>query len=152
MLAVGLKALEDAEHFLGWLTVSAIRHQFGVTQDGVEWRAQLVAHIGEKLRLVLARDFELPALVLNFVKQPHVLDCNRSLVGKGRNQFDLLIGEGSYFRARQSQNADRDALAQHWDAESCAKVAQSRRFNEGVFRICLYVRNMNDATFDQRAS
>jgi integrase len=31
--------------------VSAVRHQFGVTEDGVERRAQLMAHIGEKLRL-----------------------------------------------------------------------------------------------------
>src|SRR6516162_5611651 len=45
---VGLKALEDAQHFLGWLTISAVRHQFGIAQDGVEWRAQLVAHIGEE--------------------------------------------------------------------------------------------------------
>src|SRR6516165_10166124 len=52
MLAVGLKAFEYAEHLLGRLTVSAVRHQFGVTQDSVEWCAQLMAHIGEELRLV----------------------------------------------------------------------------------------------------
>src|SRR5262249_46848011 len=39
VLAVGLKAFEYAEHFLGWLTISAIRHQFRVAQDGVERRA-----------------------------------------------------------------------------------------------------------------
>src|SRR5262252_7140676 len=44
MLAVGLKALEDAGHLFRWLAVSAVRHQFGVAQDGVERRAQLVAH------------------------------------------------------------------------------------------------------------
>jgi hypothetical protein len=32
-----------------------------------------VTHIGQKLRLVLARDFELPAFVLDFVEQPRVL-------------------------------------------------------------------------------
>src|SRR5690349_20091462 len=46
VFAVGLKAFEYAEHLLGWLAVSAVRHQFGVAQDGVERRAQLVAHIG----------------------------------------------------------------------------------------------------------
>src|SRR5215831_11007737 len=30
MLAVGLKALEDAHHLFGWLPVSAVRHQFGI--------------------------------------------------------------------------------------------------------------------------
>src|SRR6516164_9071521 len=119
MPAVGLKALEDAQHLLGWFTVSAVRHQFGVAQDGVERRAQLVTHIGEKLRLVLARFFKLPALVLDFIEQTHVLDGDRGLVGEGSDQFDLLVGEWLYFRARQGQNADWNALAQHWDGELC---------------------------------
>src|SRR6516162_4817704 len=35
VLAVGLKAFEYAQHFLGWLAVSAVSHQFGIAQDGV---------------------------------------------------------------------------------------------------------------------
>jgi hypothetical protein len=68
MPAVGFKSFEYAEHLVGLLTVSAVRHQFGVAQDGVERCAQLVAHIGEELRFVLARLFKLPALVLDFVE------------------------------------------------------------------------------------
>src|SRR5262249_48864016 len=49
-------------------------HHFGQPDDGIERRAQLVAHAGDELRLVLARPFELAALVLDFVEQPHVLD------------------------------------------------------------------------------
>src|SRR5205823_13964821 len=67
-----LKALEDAQHLLGWLAVCAVRHQFGIAQDGVERRAQLMAHVGEELRLVLARLLKLPALILYFVEQPHI--------------------------------------------------------------------------------
>src|SRR5262249_2993544 len=33
----------------GGFTVCAVRHQFRVAQDGVERRAQLMAHIGEEL-------------------------------------------------------------------------------------------------------
>src|SRR6516164_5734981 len=44
VLAVRLKAFEYAKHLLRWLTVGAIRHQFGIAQDGVERRAQLMAH------------------------------------------------------------------------------------------------------------
>jgi hypothetical protein len=46
--------------------VRAVRRQFGIAQDGIERRAQLMAHIGEELRLVLAGLFKLPALVLDF--------------------------------------------------------------------------------------
>src|SRR5690348_1496195 len=96
MPAVSLKALEDAEHFLGRLAVSAIRHQFGIAEDGVERGAQLMAHIGEELRLVLARFFKLSALVLDFVEQAHVLNRDHGLIGKSLNQLNLLRRKGSW--------------------------------------------------------
>ena len=64
---------------------------------------------------MLARLFKLPALLLDFVEKSDVLDSNCRLISEGRDQFDLFIGEGLHFRARQSQDADRDALAQHGD-------------------------------------
>ena len=67
--------------------------------DGVERRAQLVAHVGEELRLVLARLRKLAALVLDFVEQPHVLDRDHRLVGEGRDQLDLLVGERPHLGA-----------------------------------------------------
>jgi len=148
--AVGLQAFEYAHHLLGWLAVSAVRHKFGVAQDSIEGRAQLMAHIGEELRFVLARLFKLPALVLDFIEQPHILNGDRGLIGKGHDQFDLLVGEWLYFRARQGEHANWDALAQHWDAECCAVISQPLCFDQGVFWISPYVGNMNDATLDQR--
>jgi hypothetical protein len=68
MPAVGLKALEYAKHLLGWLAISAVRHQFGIAQDGIERGAQLMAHIGEELRLVLACLFELATFLLDLVE------------------------------------------------------------------------------------
>ena len=96
----------------------------GDADDGVERRAQLVAHAGEELRLVLAGDFELSALLLDFGEQPRVLDRDHRLGGEGRNQFDLLVGERPHLRARQGQHADRYALAQHRHAEHGAETAQ----------------------------
>ena len=57
---------------------------------------------------MLARDFELAALVLDFLEQPHVLDGDHSLVGEGGDQLDLLVGEWLHLRPRQCHNADRD--------------------------------------------
>src|SRR5689334_14029619 len=96
MPTVGLKAFEYAEHLLRWLAVSAVGHQFGIAEDGVERRAQLMAHVGEELRLVLARFFKLPALVLDFIEQPHVFDGDHGLVGECRGQFDLSFSKGSH--------------------------------------------------------
>src|ERR1700688_3418838 len=54
MFAIALKPLEYAHRLLWQLAVDAVRHQFGITQDGVERRAQLVTHVGKELRLMLA--------------------------------------------------------------------------------------------------
>ena len=93
VLAVARDALEHGHHLLRRLAIDAVLDQLGVAQDGVERRAQLVAHVGEELRLVLARLGELAALLLDFVEQPHVLDGDRGLVGEGGHQLDLLVGE-----------------------------------------------------------
>ena len=42
---------------------------------------------------MLARDFELAALVLDFVEQADILDGNPGLVGEGLRKLDLLFGE-----------------------------------------------------------
>src|SRR6516164_8658971 len=107
MFAVSLKTFEYAQHLLGWLAISPVRHQFGITQDGIERRAQFMAHVGEKLRFVLTRLFQLPALVLNFVEETYILNRDSGLVGECRDQFDLLVGEWLHFRACQDQKADR---------------------------------------------
>src|SRR5260370_30100157 len=96
MSAVALDALQDAAHLVGRVAVDAVEDQLGVAENGVERRAQLVTHIGKKLRLVLARLRELPALVLDLAEQPHVLDGDCRLVGKGRDQIDLFVGEWSH--------------------------------------------------------
>ena len=68
VLAVGVQAIEHLTHLLGRLAIDIVENELGVAQDGVERRAQLVAHVGEELRLVLAGDFELLAFVLDFVE------------------------------------------------------------------------------------
>jgi hypothetical protein len=50
-----------------------------------------MAHIGEELRLVLARFCKLTALVLNFIEESDVLDRDNRLVGKCGRQTSLLL-------------------------------------------------------------
>src|SRR5262249_18660099 len=95
MFAVGLKPFEYAQHFLRRLTVSTIRHQFGIAEDRIKRRAQLVAHICEKMRFMHAPLPKLAALVLDFLEQPYILDGDHRLVGESLNQLDLLRGKWS---------------------------------------------------------
>ena len=86
-------ALERFDRLFGPESQGVLGHHLGETDDGVERRAQFMTYIGEELRFVLARLGELPALVLDFVEQPHILDRDHRLVGEGLDQLDLFLGE-----------------------------------------------------------
>jgi hypothetical protein len=73
---------------------------------GIERRAQLVAHIGEELRLVLAGDLELAALVLDLVEQPRILDRQHRLRGECLDQVDGVLREGAGRSPAHHQQAD----------------------------------------------
>ena len=87
-LPLRLHALQHVAHLRRRLAVDAVEDQLGVAEDGVERRAQLVAHVGEELRLVLARDLELPALLLDLAEQPRVLDRQHRLRRERLHQVD----------------------------------------------------------------
>ena len=51
-----------------------LAQHLGDADDGVKRRAQLVAHVGEELRFVLTRLGKLAAFILDFIKEPYVVD------------------------------------------------------------------------------
>jgi hypothetical protein len=85
--------------------------------------------------------------VLHVVEQPHVLDGDHRLVGEGRHQGDLTFGERFDDAARQHQDADGNALAQHRHAEDGSRLAELRQFGQREFGIGRDIRNL-----DRRAS
>ena len=94
MLAVGADAGEGVHRFLGQRLVEAFLHQLGVAEDGGERGPQLVAHVGDELRLVLARDLKLAALLRDLFEQPRVLDGDHGLVGEGLTSSICLSVKG----------------------------------------------------------
>jgi hypothetical protein len=52
MLSVALRPFERPAHSLGNLAVDAIKHQFAEAEDRIKRRPQLMAHVGQELRLV----------------------------------------------------------------------------------------------------
>ena len=87
-------ALHAAQRLLRLVRAEARRvgdHHLGEPDDGVERRAQLVAHAGEELRLVLARLCELAAFLLDLREQPRVLDRQHRLRGEGLQQIDRAL-------------------------------------------------------------
>jgi hypothetical protein len=75
MFAVAFDALEHAAHLFRRVAINVIEDELGVAENGIERRAQLVAHIGEKLRLVLAGQFQL--LIKRAQLLAHPVDIGR---------------------------------------------------------------------------
>src|SRR5262249_20898573 len=69
---MGTRTVDPAQRLQRLFRAEARRiadHHLGQPDDGVERGAQLVAHTGDKLRLVLARHFERTALFLPLVNR-----------------------------------------------------------------------------------
>src|SRR5262249_53143103 len=91
-------------------------HHFGKPDDGIKRCAQFVAHAGDELRLVLASLLELPVLLLDLLEQPHVLDRDHRLVGKGGDKLDLPVGERRASRGRVDRSIEQEPRAVFADA------------------------------------
>ncbi len=139
-------AFDLAEH--------ALDQHFREADDRVQRRPQLVRHVREELRLVLAGDLELAALVLDLVEQPHVLDRDHGLVGEGLYQLDLLLGERPHFFPAHQDAAERLSFPQQRHRERRPVPEQLLwhtrlgKFVEGGRE----VRDMHDRRIDDRTA
>ena len=94
-----------------------------VRQHGLEHRLKLAGRARDDLQHLRGRGLLLQCLGevararLHLVEQPHVLDRDHRLVGEGRDQLDLLVGERPHRRAGQHHDADRSSLAHKRDPQ-----------------------------------
>ncbi len=73
--------------------------------------------------LLLQRLGEIVGALPQFAEQTRVLDGDHRLVGEGRDQIDLLVGERFHDGAEQEEDADGGSLPQQRHAQSRAKAA-----------------------------
>ena len=98
----------------------------GALDDGVEDRLHVrgraaddAEHLGG-CRLMLQRFAQFCVALLEFLEQPHVLDGDNRLVGKGFEKRDLFLRERSNLRSANDNYSDRQHLlaAMAWQAPS----------------------------------
>ena len=89
---------------------------------------------------MLARDFELAALVLDFVEQPHVLDGDYRLVSESGEQANLFVREGPWPGSREPYHPDGNAFPQERHAEYRPVAANLLQIPIGIFLVIEYVR------------
>jgi hypothetical protein len=103
VLAVGTNTREDRPEFLRRCAVDAFLQKRSIAKHGGQRRSQLMAHVSDELRLVLARDLELAALLGDLPKQASVLHGDRGLGSEGLDQPDDLRREGARLVAPDDQ-------------------------------------------------
>src|SRR5438045_8459949 len=74
-------------------------------------------HVREEFALVLVRDLELPALVLDFVEETHVRYGDHGLFGEGLQQPNELLLDRSGLVPVHRENTDRLPVPKHWNTE-----------------------------------
>ena len=90
VLAGRVDPLEVREERLLVEVLGLLLEHLGVADDGVQRRPQLVAHVRQELRLVLAGLGKLAVRLLELLEEPGVLDGDDGLVGERLQQGDLL--------------------------------------------------------------
>src|SRR5262245_40211942 len=104
-----------------------------------------MAHVGNELRLVMARDLQLAALLNDLLEQPRVAHGDHGLVGEGLNQLDLALTVGFDMRADESYDARYLALMHKRHAQYCPAVVLIKAGHERVTSITSYVGHLDGA-------
>src|SRR5262249_24425646 len=128
MLAVDLQAFKHLPHLVGRVAIDVIEDEFGVAEDGVERGAQLVAHVGEELGLVLARNFELATLLIDFGEQVGVLDRQHRLGGEGLEQIDRGLRECPSGFTPNYKRTNNMVTTEQWNYQE-ATIPYARRYD-----------------------
>ena len=112
MTAGAQHAPQRLQRLFGAEACGMFGHHFGKADDRIERSAQFMAHIGEELRLVLTRDLELAALLLDLAEQARVLNRDHRLRGEGLQQIDRALGEFPGLAAPHHEGAHHAIRAQ----------------------------------------
>ena len=130
VLAVRADAREHIHRFLRQRAVKAFLDELGITEDGGERGPQLMAHVGDELRLVLAGDFKLAALLGDLLEQAGVLEGYCRLFGKGLHEADDGLREFARL-LRRSTSAPSGPPAEQRNDEGARKPASSAASRRG---------------------
>src|SRR5262249_14794345 len=86
---------------------------------------------------------EFAGACLHLVEQPHVLDRDHRLVGKGLDQLDLLVGKGLEFGLQHHDNPAKSPFAEHRNRQYGAVILLFDQFGKLIVGLLKYVADMN---------
>ena len=104
------------------LSIDRIAQPRGIFGDGVQHRLNVRRRTGDDAQNFTCRGLLLQRL-LEFLKQPHVLDGDHGLVGESFEQLDLRRGEGAHLDATRAQYSNEFSLLTKGNDQEGARAA-----------------------------
>src|SRR5262252_10283147 len=94
---------------------------------------------------------EIPILLLKLREHPHILDGNDRLVGEGRDELYLIIGEGLRLHPFEGEDSDEGTLSEHRNSQQGSVASHALSFSHLIVGISQDVGNMNRPAFKRSA-
>src|SRR5262249_6767150 len=129
----------------------------GRTQERIEYHLQVERRSADDLEhiggggLLVPRFRKKPPPLLPLVQQTCIFNRDHSLVGKCRDQLNLLFGEWPHRTARQHDHSDWSAFAHQRNTKYSAIFSNTTLFSQCVIRFCLDIGNMNSFFIEHRS-
>src|SRR4029453_9582636 len=123
----------------------------GVFDERREHRVKIEGRAADHLedftrgRLLLQSLSNFTIAFLQFFEQSNIFNCDHSLVSKGFEESDLLLGERIDYRTSNKNNPNRNLFAQEWHGKygsitfSFGDSPELRKFSRGYGQHILYV-------------
>jgi hypothetical protein len=142
---VGPGGIHAAQRFLRFFRAEARRvgdHHLGQADDGVEGGAQLVAHAGEELRLVLTRLRELPTLLLDLAEQTRILDRQHRLGCERLKKLNRIFRKIARLLAPDHERPNDAVCADQRHDETCSKSGSHCDLSDWAWRLVADIRDL----------
>ena len=114
------------------VTEVPLQKHLGEADHGVQRRPELVRHVGQEVRLVLAHHLQLGTLLLQLTEQLGVVDRHRGLAGEGLQELHRLRGEAAGRAAAHHQRSDDARVTKDRDGQYGAPAVGVQQFEVRV--------------------
>src|SRR5262249_3121725 len=100
----------------------------------------------------LARCGQVAVASLQFLEEPHILDSDHSLIGKGPQQLNLAIRERAGLCARPLDDADGSTFPQHGDEEAASPADRAAQGLMLVLRVEVDIGYVDNRALEDRSA
>ena len=117
----------------------------GILRDNIQYRLDIRRRAGDDAQNFARRGLLFQRLV-EFLEQPHVLDGDHRLIGKGFDQRNLALCEGLHLAPPHAQGTDRRTILKQRHREDGSIAELTLIADENILRIVVHIFDMDNVS------